>query len=180
MEIFQMGNDREYMYEFDGRLYVIKDTETSKTVDALDGSFHSKFDKFTGEFSRWGKTEDEDPSWLPIGPEILDLEISVNGCPNNCKFCLPAGVPVNTPSGFVNIEDLRVGDKVFGFNFATSSVREETVEQLHNREYEGLMVIVELECGRIVEMTEDHIVMLANGKEVRAGDLSLSDDVVLM
>jgi len=151
-----------------------------RICDASDGSFHYRFDIKNGNFMRWGKTPAEDPVWCPAGPEILDLEISVNGCPNNCRFCLPAGVPVNTPSGLVNIEDLRVGDKVFGFNFATSSVREEVVEQIHNREYEGLMVVVELEDGRIVEMTEDHMVMLASGNEVRAGDLTPDDDVVLM
>jgi hypothetical protein len=48
------------------------------------------FDKVTGNFARWGATLDQDPPVAPA-PEILDLEISVNGCPKvggkNCEFC---------------------------------------------------------------------------------------------
>ena len=34
-----------------------------------------------------GETKADDPEMCPVGPEILDIEISVNGCPNNCEFC---------------------------------------------------------------------------------------------
>lgn len=44
----------------------------------------------TGFFKRWGKTKEDDPAYSPIGPEILDMEISticsgINGVP--CKHC---------------------------------------------------------------------------------------------
>jgi len=45
------------------------------------------FNKQNGFFVRWGKTKQDDPQFSPYGPELLDLEISINGCPNNCKFC---------------------------------------------------------------------------------------------
>jgi len=44
------------------------------------------FRKDTGFFARWGRTKEDDPLYAPA-PEILDLEISVGGCPNFCNFC---------------------------------------------------------------------------------------------
>ena len=49
-------------------------------------NYKYNFHKDTGFFQRWGKTEADDPQCAPA-PEILDIEISVNGCPNNCPFC---------------------------------------------------------------------------------------------
>jgi len=55
-------------------------------------SSNYNFDFFykSGLFLRWGKTEDDDPSYSPFGPEILDIEISticngINGKP--CTHC---------------------------------------------------------------------------------------------
>ena len=48
------------------------------------------YDKDSGFFVRWGKTEEEDPSYSLFGPEIVDIEISTicNGVNNKpCKFC---------------------------------------------------------------------------------------------
>lgn len=57
------------------------------------------FDKKTGFFARWGKTQDDDPQYSPVGPEIADIEIStickgVEGV-GVCKFCYKG----NTPRG---------------------------------------------------------------------------------
>lgn len=42
-----------------------------------------------GFFMRWGKTIDEDPLFSPVGPEILDIEISTicHGVSGPCKWC---------------------------------------------------------------------------------------------
>jgi sulfatase maturation enzyme AslB (radical SAM superfamily) len=46
------------------------------------------FDKQSGFFARWGRTKEEDPSWSPFGPEIMDIEISEGeGCPMSCPWC---------------------------------------------------------------------------------------------
>jgi len=50
-------------------------------------SYNYVFSKRDGTFYRWGKEEKDDPDVCPFGPEILDIEISVNGCPNNCAHC---------------------------------------------------------------------------------------------
>jgi len=44
------------------------------------------FDYRTGYFARWGNTYAEDPQYSPVGPEILDIELSTI-CSNGCSFC---------------------------------------------------------------------------------------------
>ena len=72
-------------FKVDGKTYILSDSDKVKIVIGED--YNYIFDKGTGNFKRWGKTYEDDPDYSPIGPEILDLEISVNGCPNGCRFC---------------------------------------------------------------------------------------------
>ncbi len=44
------------------------------------------FNTETGAFARWGDTYKDDPKWSPLGPEILDIEISTI-CNKHCRFC---------------------------------------------------------------------------------------------
>ena len=85
-----------YQYEVNGKLYLLVDNENAKIVVGEDYNYiflkKDSYGKKAGFFQRWGKTIEEDPPFSPIGPEILDIEISVNGCPpigdgGNCKFC---------------------------------------------------------------------------------------------
>lgn len=51
-------------------------------------NYNYVFNSSNGFFARWGKTKDEDPTWSPYGPEIMDIEISEGeGCPLSCPFC---------------------------------------------------------------------------------------------
>jgi hypothetical protein len=50
-------------------------------------SYNFDFDKITGKFSRWGKELADDPNFSPIGPEILDIEISTGSGCLCCPMC---------------------------------------------------------------------------------------------
>ena len=81
----------------------IKENKTSKHIRSK--YYNYNFDKTTGYFERWGQTKEDDPIYSPLGPEILDLEISTSvrpeheknynknrlvydgGCIGNCAFC---------------------------------------------------------------------------------------------
>ncbi len=52
-----------------------------KWVNSPD--YHYIFRKADGLFLRWGKTEEGDPQWSPLGPELVDVELSKNGCPKS-------------------------------------------------------------------------------------------------
>jgi len=60
--------------------------------------YNWNFDTLTGTFARWGQTFQDDPHWSPMGPEILDIEVTTQ-CKGPggklCSFCYKA----NTPSG---------------------------------------------------------------------------------
>lgn len=57
-------------------------------------TYNYVFNTETGFFARWGKTLKDDPQFSPIGPEILDIEVSTI-CHMGCKFCYKS----NTPAG---------------------------------------------------------------------------------
>lgn len=68
--------------------YFVNITESTKTVSGKDYNYN--FDKRTGYFERWGKTKKDNPMFSPIGPEILDIEITTicNGVDNRlCSEC---------------------------------------------------------------------------------------------
>jgi len=80
-----LSEGQKYEYVIGGKTYTIYDGKYHKIVVGPDYNYY--FSKRDGEFRRWGATYEDDPMYSPIGPEILDLEISINGCSGNCKFC---------------------------------------------------------------------------------------------
>ena len=74
-----------YRYDVNNKIYYVVDGSFTKIAYGPDYNFI--FDKRNGDFKRWGTSFEDDPLFSPIGPEILDLEISVNGCPAGCNFC---------------------------------------------------------------------------------------------
>jgi len=72
-------------YYINGSKFSVFDYPFMKKVRSEDYNYN--FNKKSGRFERYGKLEQDDPDYAPLGPEILDLEISVNGCPNNCDWC---------------------------------------------------------------------------------------------
>lgn len=84
----------EYDIEVGGKKqhWVVVDHPNAKFVmNATDEDYFQFFNKTTGFNIRLGKDANDDPSWCPLANEILDLEISINGCPRvggaSCKFC---------------------------------------------------------------------------------------------
>ena len=84
--------------EFDG--LQIAENEELKCCKSSDYNFI--FNKKTGFFARWGRTEEEDPQWAPSA-ELLDIEITTichgikgkDGKERLCNFCYKS----NTPNG---------------------------------------------------------------------------------
>ena len=72
--------------------YKIDDYGTHKIIESTTEKFfrspeyNYNFDKTNGYFERYGKKMEDDPTWSPNGPEILDFEVSTI-CDNNCSFC---------------------------------------------------------------------------------------------
>ncbi len=61
--------------------------ENDKWKWVRSADYNYDFRKSDGLFLRWGKDFKDDPQWSSIGPELLDIELSKNGCPNGCRYC---------------------------------------------------------------------------------------------
>jgi len=57
-----------------------------KLKRVITPEYKSVFDPENGNFMRFGETENDDPSYSPIGPELADIEISTI-CSVGCKHC---------------------------------------------------------------------------------------------
>ena len=57
------------------------------------------FNVKTGYFARWGKDKEDDPLFSPIGPEILDFEVS-EICHGNCEFCYKSNMARGSNTSF--------------------------------------------------------------------------------
>lgn len=62
----------------------ILDRSDIKLVSSKNYNF--TFDKVKGIFFRWGQTKEDNPIMSPLGPEIVDIEISTI-CKHNCSWC---------------------------------------------------------------------------------------------
>jgi len=79
--------------------------DSDKVKICASESYKYIFDKTNGNFTRWGKTYEEDPEFSPVGPEIADIEISINGCPNACSFCYKSNT--NQPATNMSLDTFK-------------------------------------------------------------------------
>jgi MoaA/NifB/PqqE/SkfB family radical SAM enzyme len=54
-------------------------------------NYHYIFNLKNGFFARWGENKAEDPQFSPLGPELLDMEVSTI-CSGNCPWCYKANI----------------------------------------------------------------------------------------
>ena len=68
--------------------------------------------------------------------------------------CFAAGTKVSTPTGDVDIENIKTGDTVYAYDFDDAKVVEETVEATHQN-FTYHWVEIELN-GEIIRATKSH------------------------
>lgn len=156
--------------------YKIVDSQNGKLL--ISENYKFIFDKRSGFFERWGARREDDPQFSPIGPELADIAITENGCSMGCHYCSPAGTLVNTQAGLSEIQHVRLGTKVIGYDFDKNTIREQEVQETYSRQYIGDIVEIEFDNNRILKLTPDHLVFLLSGKTRLAGELKEGDDVL--
>jgi len=162
------------------RFVDIKISDNGKIKSVRSETYNYKFRKEDGFFVRWGKTLEDDPEFSPVGPEILDMEISTGRCSAGCKFCSPVGTLIKTPNGEIGIEDIKEGDLVIGYNTKNEKLHVQEVEEIYSHEYEGELICIELENGRMLELTPDHEVYVNNKNFIPAKDLKENDKITYL
>lgn len=162
--------------------YKIIENKTSKALVSDVVNYY--FNKETGFTATWGKTKEEDAIYSPFGPLIADIEIStichgVNGTP--CKWCSPMGTKISTPNGDIAIEDLQKGDTVFTASLANPKkpcLKLGTIQHTFKRAYTGNLVKITTVSGEELFLTPEHMVILKNGVEKRAEDITTKDELL--
>ena len=90
--------------------------------------------------------------------------------------CFVAGTPVLTENGFKNIEDIKVGDKVYAINIDNNERELKTVKETYiNRTYETYTLTVN---NKTVTATPRHQFYIVDKGWVRAYDLEEGDKIV--
>jgi MoaA/NifB/PqqE/SkfB family radical SAM enzyme len=69
------------------------DMKDMRTI-VFSPDYHLLWDSKTGGTMRWGRTVDIDPQYSPLGPELVDWELSTI-CSRGCNFCYKS----NSPTG---------------------------------------------------------------------------------
>ena len=94
-----------------------------------------------------------------------------------CEECFVRGTPILTEKGYVNIEDVKVGDKVYSFNHGTNKVELKTVQRSFSQPLYGRKIVtIKTESGREITCTDNHKIFISEIGYVRADSLHINDD----
>jgi hypothetical protein len=145
---------KKHEYTVDGGQVVVAENDNVKAVRSL--SYNYDFDKMTGFFRRWGKTMEDDPTFSPAGPELLDIEISIDGCPDRCRFCYKNNR--STPATNMSFDTFKL-----------------IIDKMPHRE--DKVVVLELENGKTLEIDADCLVLLSSGRNKSATDILRGDNL---
>lgn len=99
--------------------------------------------------------------------KVVTSEKCLN-CPiaAGCGECFPAGTLISTPNGLVNIEDIKVGDKVYDMNGDIQKVSDTMTR-----------IAKDLVCINGTITTYNHPFLNEDNKWIKALDLKLGDKV---
>ena len=109
--------------------------------------------------------------------EAFKYEVTINGELYSWAACFVEGTKILTPSGLVNIEDVKVGDKVISKNNETGVIEEKEVLKVakHEIEYNTLKIYV---ADTEIEVTKNHRMYLKGVGYTEAGKLKVGDILV--
>ena len=87
--------------------------------------------------------------------------------------CFVSGTKISTPTGYKNIEDIKMGDLVYSYNHKENKVEIKKVNYLFNKNVDKLVTITST-SGEIIECSVNHPIY-CNGKYIRAEHIKKGD-----
>lgn len=110
-------------------------------------------------------------------PESADVKIT-NKCSNGCTFCFIPGTEVVLNDGSnIAIENVKIGNKVFSYNFEKKEKEIKEVKRTFEHLFEGDLIKLTLENGDVIKCTPNHKIYTVNRGYVEAKDLTEMDEV---
>lgn len=106
-------------------------------------------------------------------PELYDVGLN-SLCRGGCRYCFLPESNVSTQTGKKHIENISVGDLV-ACVATDGNIVYRTVSQCHMREVSENIIVISLESGNIIRVTENHKMMTENRGWVMAKDLTEKD-----
>ena len=106
-------------------------------------------------------------------PEFYDVKVTPY-CEGNCPYCFVGGSKIKTLDGIKNIEEISINDIIVNFDEEKNNIISGKVNQLYKRQYEGELIVIELENGEIIKCTPNHK-FYVNGLWVEAKNLTKQD-----
>ena len=154
----QSNNDRNY------------NTETLlTTTDIISSDASNKF-----------RVEIDNPA-TTISPWTYVFRVEVYDNSNNKvieksyteTYCFVAGTKVLTESGYKNIEDIKIGDKVYSYNLDSNKLElKKVTNTITSSTKDTFKVTID---GKVVEMSPKHQIYIIDKGYVRAYDLKVGD-----
>jgi len=107
-------------------------------------------------------------------PEFYDVAFN-SYCRGSCPYCFLPNTIISMGIGFSEIQNIKVGDTVKCSD--GKSIVERGVDQIHVRDVDEDIVVIEFDNGNLVKVTANHKFMTQRGW-VPAGELTEADDLV--
>lgn len=109
-------------------------------------------------------------------PESIDIKIT-NYCDLACSFCFTPDMKVLTLNGKIDISEIKIGDKVYSFNFDKNIIELKEVDDIFIKKINEIIYVFELENGDIIKCTSEHELFTINRGWVKAKDILETDEL---
>ena len=142
-------------------------------VTYKNGNYTVLFDERNGSKIRFNKLD----SLVPEFPECIDCKISTI-CNVFCGFCFVPGTKIALYNGEQkNIEDISAGDSVVSHYFDSNTDKQDEVIGVYKNSYNGKIISIEAENGKVISLTPNHKVFTGNGWKT-ADELKEGDEIL--
>lgn len=150
------------------------DFENYSTYEGSNWNVASHCQRFSGDHKAQIKNQIVITTWQSL-KNIPNYMITDAGA-IFVDECFDGNTPILTPSGYVNIKDLQVGDIIINQS-TNGTFKEDEVVKLHTNLTDSLsadMLRVTFDCGKILEVTANHK-FLTNKGWMQVGDITDED-----
>ena len=144
------------------------ETEFKKIYEVVQAN---KLEDFTLKYTDNGTDFSDDVEYKVEA--YTDSGIKIGEISTEYIYCFVAGTRVKTESGFKNIEDIKVGEKVYSYNLENNELELKTVT--HLIESSTIDTYKMTIGGKTVEMSPKHQIYIVDKGWVRAYDVKVGD-----